>query len=616
MELKILKQRIIFRRLIQGLIILAVFVMAVAEINQENDLFWQIKMGEQIWETHTFPTADPYNFSNPGAVWTLEEWLPAVSFYLIHHFFGPVGLIFYKAAVIALMFWLFMILFNRLKVNLYLSSGVLLLAAMVNTRGIWTVFPSIFEYLFIVLTILMLEFYRDQKFRLIPFFLILLSFFWVQSHASFFLLSGIVGAYLFGDWLVSFLKKRWAHYQPHGAAFEKGQQKSLLAVFLLSLVMPLISPNGYWLPLYPFRITFGKFTPYVSEYQRFWHVWNWNWVDFIPGFTLILIVLMVFFFIISMKKLHPTDLLLGIFFIVLALTAVRHVAIFALVALFLISRYLTVWFGEYRGFFKRSLLKDTILVLLILAFVVFYKTQLVPFGFSWSEKGYPKEAAELINKSGLSGKMFNHYNYGGYLIWKMPGYQVFIDGRLEMYQGQAGQDYLKIIDAEKGYQDLLKKYQINFFISYLRDPVIGALIDDPDWVYVYHDSDYVVLVKNNAANQAFLASYSAKEPQEEFKKRYKLSVAQTRAEEFHNQGLKEIKKKNYEAALYFFQQAVLENPKFIIAHLNLAQAYIDVGLYSQAALEYQAVLENEPGNEIASKNLERLEKLNEEFKIF
>ncbi len=616
MEEKILKQRIIFRRLIQAFIILSVLVMAVAEINQENDLFWQIKMGEQIWETHTFPTTDPYNFSNPGAVWTLEEWLPAVSFYLIYSRFGPAGLILYKAVVIALIFWLFMILFNRLKVNLYLSSGVLLLAAMVNSRGIWTVFPSIFEYLFIVLTILMLEFYRDKKFRLIPFFLIFLSLLWVQSHASFFLLSGIIAAYLFGDWLVSFLKRRWAGYQPQGSAFEKRQQKSLLVVFLLSLVMPLISPNGYWLPLYPFRITFGRFTPYVSEYQRFWHVWNWNWVDFIHGFTLILIILMVFFFIISMKKLHPTDLFLGIFFTILALTAVRHVAIFALVALFLISRYLTVWFGEYRGFFKRSLLKDTILVLLIFVFVIFYKTQLVPFGFGWSEKGYPREAAELINKSDLSGNMFNHYNYGGYLIWKMPKYKVFIDGRLEMYQGQAGRDYLKIISAEKGYLDLLKKYQINFFISYLRDPIISALIDDPNWVCVYYDDNYIVLVKNNAANQAFLASYSAKGFEEEFKKKYKSSVAQARAEEFHNRGLEEIKKKNYEAALYFFQQAVLENPKFIVAHLNLAQAYLDVGLYSQAAYEYQAVLENEPGNEVARKNLERLEKLNEEFKIF
>lgn len=609
MNPQLLKQRIIFRRLIQALIIIAVFLMALTPIDHENDIFWQLKMGEQIFQYHHFPITDPYNHSNPGAVWTLEEWLPAVSFYLINSFSGTTGLIIYKAIIISITYLLFMIIFNRLKVNLYLSLFVLLLAAMVNTRGVWVVFPSIFEYLFLVITLLILEYYQSRKRHFLAILLAILALIWPQSHGSFFLLTIIVGCYLFGDLLIDPIARKFPSYRPISPRLDTKSRKYLLLVVIWSMITPFMSPNGYWLFIYPFRISFGNFTSYVSEYQKFWNVWNWNWADFIHGFTVILTAIITTLFLSSWRRLHPRDILLAIIFIGLALIAVRHVAIFALVALFLICRYLGVWFGEYRGLFKRTIIKDTILILLIIFFVYFYKTQIVKFGFDMRESSYPKQAAELINNSLLPGNMFNHYNYGGYLIWKMPNYKVFVDGRLEMYLGQAGQDYLTILTAKPGYEKLLEKYQINFLINYLTDPIVEKLVEDDNWRYIYNDNQYIVLVKNSPQNRAFIEQYWSKSKEDQFHQVFKDAITRYKADYFNQKGLEEIKKRQVWAAITNFQQSIAYDPNFLTARFNLAQAYIDFGLLTESYKEYKTILSIQPNNELATKNRDKIEKL-------
>lgn len=606
MEEKLLKQRIIFRRLIQGLIILAIFLMGITTISSENDLFWQLKMGEQIWERHEFPITDTYNLSNPGTVWTLEEWMPATLFYVLNKHFGHVSLILLKTTVISLTFLLFFKLFNKRKVNFYLSFFVFLLAAMVNTRGAWMVFPSVFEYLFLVVTFFVLEYYRKITWKTVLFFSVF-SLVWANSHASFFILTIVLFSYVVGSLISQRLKGRFARYDPAGYVLNKEECLKLTGAGVVSLLTPFLTPNGYWTLLYPFRISFGSFTSYISEYQRYWTIWKWNWADFVHGFTLILFIIMVFFFIASRRRLHLADVALGSFFALMAATAVRHVAIFALVALWLIVKYVSVWFGEYRGFFKRSLVKDILLILFVVSFIFWYKTKLIPFGLGFSEESYPKEAAEFIMANKIPGNMFNHYNYGGYLIWKMApaGYQVFIDGRLEMYEGQAGRDYATILEAKEGYKELLEKYRINLMLLYTTDPIIMVLLEGEEWRPVYTSGSFTVFVRNIPVNAEIIRKYWSPEAQEAFKRSYRALIA----DQLNQWGVEEAKKHGLLKAAEIFETALEYNPDLLIARLNLAQAYANLGWWNEAKTTYRAILEIEPENQRAKEGLERVQKL-------
>ena len=602
---ELLNKRRLLRRVVQVFILICIFLMALTPIDHENDIFWQLKMGEKIWHEHYFPVKDIFSFTAYGDLWTLEEWIPSTIFYVLNHYYGVAVLILFKALLVTLTFSLFFLLFNKLKINLYISFLVFLLAALVNTRGVWVVFPSIFEYLFLVLTIFVIEYFKEANFKYTAIFLSLLSLLWANSHGSFFLLTFVIVCYILGSLLVDKIKQRYPSYQPVGLVLNKVQRIRLLIVASISLITPFISPNGYFLFIYPFRISLSKFTGYVGEYQKYWVIWNWDFNDFVHGFTFILIVLLIFLFLISIKKLNPIDLLLAAVFTGLASIAVRHVAIFALVALFIISKYISVWFGEYRGYFKRSLTKDLLLILFIVCFSYFYKTHIAPFGFDLKETGYPKELAEFVNKHKIAGNMFNHYNYGGYLIWKMPDYKVFIDGRLEMYLGQVGQDYLVILNGQDGYQNLLDKYRVNFIIAYNIDPIVGRLVDDQDWRYISSVSQYVLFVKNSTQNQQIIKQFWNSDKEKEYRALYKGYLA----DEYNNQGVIQVRKGNLLKGLDYFQQALDLKPDFLAAHLNLAQGYFDIGWWNEAKDENNLILKFYPDNQTAKDNLQKLEKM-------
>jgi hypothetical protein len=297
----------------------------------------------------------------------------------------------------------------------------------------------------------------------------------------------------------------------------------------------------------------------------------------------------------------------------LALFTIRHIAIFALVALFLIVRYTTFWFGEYRGIFKRSLKKDLIVIALVVCVVFYYKTKIVSFGFKMTEDGYPKAAAELINASGLEGNMFNHYNYGGYLIWKMPDYKVFIDGRLEMYQGKAGEDYITILSGSSGYKDLLEKYKINFFIMNAGEKIVELLVNDSEWKYVYNDRQYVVFVKNSPKNSDFLSKNWSSQKQEAFQEDFQASLRRAMAEDYHREGVEALRSGNTTAALSNFEAVVKYDPLSVSAHLNLAQVEMDLDMFDEAQKEYEFILSNLDASNTAAK--EGLEKMSQYLKL-
>src|ERR1700722_1972804 len=45
----------------------------------DPDTWWHVAVGQNILDTHTFPTSDPYSFTAPGTHWIAYEWLGEVA---------------------------------------------------------------------------------------------------------------------------------------------------------------------------------------------------------------------------------------------------------------------------------------------------------------------------------------------------------------------------------------------------------------------------------------------------------------------------------------------------------------------------------------------------------
>jgi hypothetical protein len=84
------------------------------------------------------------------------------------------------------------------------------------------------------------------------------------------------------------------------------------------------------------------------------------------------------------------------------------------------------------------------------------------------------------------GRLFNTYNWGGYLIWALPQYPVFIDGRTDLYDGPVIDDWLLVARAEPGWQTVLDTWEVNLVLFEPGMPVVRALAAE-GWRLDYQD---------------------------------------------------------------------------------------------------------------------------------
>jgi hypothetical protein len=113
-------------------------------------------------------------------------------------------------------------------------------------------------------------------------------------------------------------------------------------------------------------------------------------------------------------------------------------------------------------------------------------------------KEFPAAAAAFISSHALPGPMLNHYNWGGYFIWKLyPQYRVFIDGRADMY-GDSFMDEYAATYAVKGenWREPLSRWEIRTIVVPPESPLLAAVRALPAWKQVYSDTQVTILSRD------------------------------------------------------------------------------------------------------------------------
>ena len=122
---------------------------------------------------------------------------------------------------------------------------------------------------------------------------------------------------------------------------------------------------------------------------------------------------------------------------------------------------------------------------------------------SWRQLGIgppnsvvPKTALDFVRKVGITGNVFNSYNFGGALIFS--GIPTFINSRTPPYTD----DFLResfetenLVDMKKAFQ-LLDHYKVEWVILRPKVALVRALAESNRWDEVYSDKYSVVLVRH------------------------------------------------------------------------------------------------------------------------
>jgi hypothetical protein len=451
------------------------------------DIWWQLKTGEIIYATGQIPKKEIFSYTRPGEIWTNHEWLSQLIFYLSYKRSGLFGIIILKMAVL---FTSFIIISkrNRLLLNGYSNVFSMILIIMISHVS-WLSRPVIFSFLFIPLTLYLLDLYllRDmQKIWLIPFVMLI----WVNLH----------GSYIIGLLLILL-------YTFNAIFYDRGNGVYLTKIFAASLITTLVNPNTYKILLYPLQYaTFSVHSKYIVE----WQSPTFHTFSAFEGALLLSLLVLAF-----SKSVSPLDLILILLFTHLGLFAFRNTALYALVAVPIISKYtqpLAQNLIELIKIPQQSLENFTIsfsMAFLILGAGLFGYTSLIDSplaeGGSVIDRNLiPIEATEYLleNQESLSQyNMFNNYGWGGYLIWRLyPTYKVFIDGRADVY-GNFIEEYQMVKTLNPEAPRILEKYNVSLVVIKKGGPLDVYLKEKQNWKELYSDHISVIYLKQTESEE-------------------------------------------------------------------------------------------------------------------
>jgi hypothetical protein len=464
---------------------------------RDSDFWWHLKTGQYIVETHSLPVPDPFAFTTaaaplayPGEDLTrhfnlTHEWLAQAFFYAAYRAVGFPGIVALRALLLAAFCGLAGLVAWRRSGSLH-RGWLAGLAAAAIAAPFALDRPQLFTYLCLALAVVTLE-SRRRLWLLPPLFLI-----WANCHGGFVLGWAVLAAYC-AEALVARLRHK-----------PLPEERALWLWSAVAALASGINPNG-------FRAVQVLLLYRSSELQS--HLLEWArpplWPP--PLFALLLAAAagaMVW----QRRKVRVGDWLLLAAFTAAAFTAERNTIFIGFFAPVFLASYFP-W--------KRPLpaAAGWAAAAALAAGIVWGTAAGDFFQFCAAAWRYPAGAAEFLAAHQVTDRMFNTYEYGGYLTWRLwPRQRVFIDGRA--LSEQVFRDYARILynhddSGGKSAAQLLDQYGAQVIVMNTFEYVTGTVyllapaLADPaqtEWKLVYRDAQALVWMRRPPAGVAPLDS--------------------------------------------------------------------------------------------------------------
>ncbi len=480
------------RRLFVWLFALALFTMAVRE-TLDPDMWWHLRTGEYILQ-NGIPIHDVFSFTVTDHEWVTHEWLSQVVMWGIYLVGGLPGLIVTFALLVALSHWLVYIVSDG---RPFLPAFVTLIAAFASAI-VWGARPQIFNLLLTAVFVFLVERYRQRKVSVRYLWLLpVLTMLWANLHSGY-----LLGVVLLGTYAVGWALERWWGSQIEPIPTRQDVQR-LAMVTAVSFLAAVLNPSGVELWIYPF-LTLGSSA--MQVYIQEWHSPDFHQLIFWPFAALLVVGILSMVF--SRKRPSATDLLLFLGTGCAGLLSARHIPLFALVSVPIVSRHLFSSLQETplapvlmeptevplsRPIF--NMINWGILVVAVLVAFVWVANTVIENEVVIAER-YPVTAVNYLEESGLANKPgYNSYNWGGYLIWR--GIPVFVDGRADVYGDAFLFYYLQAFEIQPNWEEPLTEFNVSYVLMEKGSPLFALLEASGEWQEAYRDDIAQIYVRQS-----------------------------------------------------------------------------------------------------------------------
>lgn len=519
-------------RILNIIAVIVLFLFIYIHMNFElsdPDIWLHIKTGEYIVKHRAIPKIDTFSAVVSGKEWIDHSWLTQVIFYLVFNSGGADNLIMLSAIIVTLAFWVLFSTAYKSTGNLLLPVSALFITIFASTTR-FNIRPENFSLLFFSFFLFMLtRRVRSRMLLLLP----AIQLLWVNCHGFYVLGPLLVVTRIIAEKLKnpSLLPWEWAKVETLDAL----SYKNLKKIFALVCLASFLNPYGYKGALYPIWITFhaagrlGIFYNYIRELMPTWyHPATYEYYYILAGLSFLA-------FAINFKRININYLLLWLFFFAISVRINRNIIFFNFIAFLSVTDSLNndfnlnkISLARLRKYFPNEILRPfkCLILLLIIISVSMHGSNMLNSSYYIFEEARTKssflgitakecaaKAADFMLENNLPKNIFNFFNDGSYLIYRLaPKGKVFIDGRTELYGGAFFEDYEKILNVNKNtIASLFKKYNINTVL--ISQPFFDMhglaryFYTSRGWALVYFDADALIFLKNNTQNKNLINKF-------------------------------------------------------------------------------------------------------------
>lgn len=443
----------------------------------DADIWWHLRTGQWIVDHGSVPTTDPFSSFGSDTPWVAYSWLFDLLVYGLHAALGLQGIVLYSVVVSLGIVLVLHRLVRRygLPFALEFSLTAACVVSLLPTLGPR---PWLLTILFFVIEAdLLMKAQRASTTRGL-FGLPLVFMLWANIHIQF-----VYGLLLLGLAIVE-PTIRSVLFGTRIDDQEKAFQRSLALVALFCVLATLLTP--YHQSLYRTVLGLvGQAGPFsmVAELRapEFRSVSEW------------LVLGMTLFAAFALGWQRTPRIFAGLLVLVgafLAFRARRDSWFVVTGAVAIIGDWLAqtqVRSGQRHGWATGQVLGIGAIVVIGLV-VAGRRTATVESLEAAVTSTFPVEAAAFVERQGYTGPLFNHFDWGGYLIWRLPQHPVSMDGRTNVYGDERLARNLSTWAGAPDWASNPELARASIVIGHTSAPLTMLLRRDPRFELVHEDS--------------------------------------------------------------------------------------------------------------------------------
>lgn len=500
-----------------------------------QDIWWQLGVGRWITENGRLPDRDVFSYTAADAEWIELRWLYCVLAYYGWQVGGPNLLILCQVLILAAAYLIVAAAARRT-----LSSLPVVLTFVLGicaASGRFVVRPELVSFLFIPIYLFLLESAARGNARRTIWLLPLLQVLWVNTHTVFILGPIFCWLYLFTGLLAKSRAIPADIAEPETAAaissarIPTDHNRRFWIVTLLVTVACWLNPYGHRGVMFPFKllgqiqkehILAQHITEFISPLSVSPASWGFNlWA----GAGLVAIGAISFIF--NRRHFHPARLLVFLAMTYLAVGSVRNLSLFAIAA----TMTTLLNLDDYRRLSNRDhamqqgsiALQPKIAARLGLALVALASlftswlavTDRITirqsdnrrFGLGIVDWVLPQRSVDFMLENNVQPRVYHTMVDGNYLIWRAADrYQVYVDGRLEVYGDAFFEEYFT---RHPALSSIVERWGVSAVLVDLESIgwILEQLVKDPQWVLVHLDARHLLYVRDIPAHADLIARY-------------------------------------------------------------------------------------------------------------